>query len=103
MHLFRSVYKQCRCNDQYVYILRTLPIEIAKDVACISFSDLQLSDIYEKNDDYTLEMIDSFMPVHLEEIIEAGYYQIFHQLMMMTRKQFLHDKARLQLFLSLVQ
>ena len=54
-----------------MYILRTLPIEIAKDVACISFSDIQLSDIYEKNDDYTLEMIDSFMPVHLEEIIRS--------------------------------
>lgn len=103
MHLFRSVYKQRRCDDQYVYIVRTLPIEIAKDVACISISGIQLSDFAEKNDDETLEMIDSFMPVHLEEIIEAGYYQIFHQLMMMTRKQFLHYKMRLQLFLSLVQ
>lgn len=64
MHLFRSVYKQCRCNDQYVYILITLPIEIAKDVACISISGIQLSDFAEKNDDETLEMSDSFMPVH---------------------------------------
>lgn len=54
-----------------MYILRTLPIEIAKDVACISFSDIQLSDIYEKSDDEMLEMIGSFMPFHLEEIIRS--------------------------------
>ena len=70
-HLFRSIYKQCKYKDQYVYILRTLPLEIAKDVACTLFSDIQLSEFYEKSNDETLELIGSFMPLHLEDIIRS--------------------------------
>ncbi|OCG21771.1 hypothetical protein [Gilliamella sp. App4-10] len=70
-HLFRSVYKQCKSEDHYVYILRTLPLEITKDLACTLFSDIQLSGFYEKSDDETLELIVSYMPLHLEEVIRS--------------------------------
>ncbi|KFA59209.1 hypothetical protein A9G48_08130 [Gilliamella sp. wkB18] len=70
-HLLKSVYKRCKSNKQHIYTLRTLPIEISKDVACTILSDIHIAEFYKPLDDNTLELISAYMPLHLEEIIRS--------------------------------